>query len=317
MLNSFFSLFHKKTLDEWITCAFPESSRAFAKAFFSNSANMDLVVDFQEYSIRDADGFFANAAFSFYEEPRRDQEDGIWMLCHDSLRSSNDIAFDTKSNHVIQYKDKSVIVLAESFSKFIERLVISGLLELPDPLTIPPLCDEKKERLSAIFPSEDRQMAWNIYAAYENNELIFEIDCTPKGCPYLTLDSGLSFYPDVTKDNFFTRGHFFFIYPFIKPPKKFVPNSDWWYICFEIGDEDIGPNNGSILVNKNTGHIYYRGCCIHDPPSLFYLIFGDITKHTEQEEWCFFMLADSIEDFVAKCRSAGATLFTECPQSAK
>jgi len=161
------------------------------------------------------------------------------------------------------------------------------------------LYDEKKKYLETIFPPEDWQVACEVYAAYEDNEFLFEIDCS-------TSSDHLG-PTRITKDNFFTRGHFWFIYPFQKPQNKFVPDSNWCCIGYEVGNEETGPNDGAILVNKNTGHVFYRDCYSRGSSSLLGL-FWDRTRYIAQEERCFFMLADCLENFVAKCICAGASL---------
>ena len=256
----------KEPLSEQIKHAFPESSQAYATAFFDEYfARKNLVDWIFQYRFRDAEDFYRTAIF-YLRNPIQTDEPGIWLIAEDSIRYMWQILYDTNS-HAVIFDGHKKFEIASSLSDWVKRLADLGINFQTDKS----VSRETELLLRNVFTKDDLVTAMKIFPMADQEH--YNIDLLAS--EWLSLND-----VDLTIDNYLYRGRFLFELPF---EKDFGGCSAcWWIIGHGADDEDTGPDEGLILVHRETGKIAWAWQKTQDP----------------LDEYDYFIIADNLEKLI-------------------
>ena len=175
----------------------------------------------------------------------------IFQLGVESFRF-DEILFLKKSDGKIYYRsyNNNVFEVADSFVSFWDiidhKYDITGVMELVQDDNIP-LDEEVCHLLKRCFYRESIQKIMKIYAIIRSCEEGLEIPLSENSSD------------GITSSTFYDKANFSLIFPFteISDPRLRLPAGSWWRIGEGNEDEDTGPDNGTLIINKETGSVFW------------------------------------------------------------
>ena len=160
--------------------------------------------------------------------------------------------FLKKSDGKIYYRNynNDVFEVADSFVNFWniidQKYDITRGLELVQDDNVS-LNEEVCLLLKQCFYREPIQKIMKIYSIIRSDEEGLEIPLSENSSDGITLST------------FYDKANFSLIFPFteISDPRLRLPTGSWWRIGEGNEDEDTGPDNGTLIINKETGFIFW------------------------------------------------------------
>lgn len=232
-----------KTIDQCVDHVFPKEFHNTAKHFFHRHMQDNrkyCTVNCRKNSIKNESEFFQRGSFRF--EKHSSENSSKRIICCDNYSDDTYCLYDPSSQKITLESNTEIICdLANSFTEFVQKICHA------DP--------SFEHKFYTNFEHANMTDSTSIIASIESSQKVLEFDFIEHDCS------------TVSEKSFFYRAFF----SFELPPEKYIRRKDshWWAIGSGMGDDDTWGIEGSILVNKKTGHIGLGTSSPEAMPSFF------------------------------------------------